>query len=137
MPPPLLTSQQLSYTAIKAILAIPNLSSFQLIYKFPLKLMLDELQGLASKWPVLENLMLSAESLFLEKDAFTLDLQVLLLCKILPHLHLLSIYMDASKAEIPSPSTPVIILTPLFHSQSDQIRRSVQIPPASHCILHG
>ena len=90
--------------------------------------MLDELQGLASKWPVLENLMLSAESLFLEKDAFTLDLQVLLICKILPHLHLLSIYMDASKAEIPSPSTPVIILTSLFHSQSDQIRRSVQSP---------
>lgn len=108
LPADLPVNRRLSYAAIKPVLAIRNLSSFQLVHKFPLKLTLDELEDLARKWPDLENLMLNAEPLFLEKDAFTLDLRALLpFARYCPRLRLLGIYIDASKAEIPSPSTPL------------------------------
>ncbi|KAH0835485.1 hypothetical protein J3R83DRAFT_9151 [Lanmaoa asiatica] len=69
--------QQLSYDTLKPI-TFPNLSSFELVHEYSLKITLDELEDLASKLPSLECLVLNVEPLFLDENALTLDLRALL-----------------------------------------------------------
>ncbi|KAG8215667.1 hypothetical protein J3R82DRAFT_7541 [Butyriboletus roseoflavus] len=103
-----LAGERLSYDTIKPILTFPNLSSFEIVHKYPLRITLDELEDMASKWPNLESLMLNAEPLFLDEDAFTLDLRALLpFAKHCPRLRLLGLYINATEAEIPSSYAPL------------------------------
>lgn len=108
LPSDLPADQQLSYDTIKPILTFPNLSSFELVHRYPLRVTLEELEDLASKWPNLESLLLNAEPLFLSEDAFTLDLRAYIPfarhCLRLRHLGL---YVNATKADIPPPHTPL------------------------------
>lgn len=98
--------QRLSYATIKPILTFPNLTSFELVHKFPLRITLDDLEDLASKWPHLECLMLNAEPLFLHEDAFTPDLRALVpFARHCPRLRSLGLYINATEAEIPSSHT--------------------------------
>ncbi|KAF8129848.1 hypothetical protein EV363DRAFT_1219642 [Boletus edulis] len=100
--------QQLSYATIKPILSFPNLSSFELVHKYPLKITLADLEDLASKWPHLETLMLNAEPLFIHEDAFNLDLCALLpFAGHCPRLRVLGLYINATEAEIPSSHIPL------------------------------
>lgn len=108
LPSDLPADQQLSYDTIKPILAIPNLSYFELVHKYPLRITLDELEDLATKWPHLETLLLNAEPLFLDEAAFTLDLRALLpFARHCPRLRHLGLYINATEAEIPSSYTPL------------------------------
>ena len=108
LPPDLPTDQQLSYDTIKPILTFPNLSTFELVHKYPLKITLDEIEDLASKWPHLEHLMLNAEPLFVDEDAFTLDVRALLpFAKHCPRIRLLGLYINATEADIPWSQTPL------------------------------
>ncbi|KAG9312423.1 hypothetical protein JVU11DRAFT_6806 [Chiua virens] len=101
------TDQQLSYDTIKPLLTLTTLTTFELVHKYPLQITLDEIEDLASKWPHLEHLVLNAEPLFLEHDAFTLDLRALLpFARHCPRLRLLGLYIDAD-AELPSSMTPL------------------------------
>lgn len=100
--------QQLSYTTIKPVLTFPNLSSFELVHKYPLKITLDDLEDLASKWPHAESLMLNVEPLFINEDASTLDLRALLpFARHCPRLHLLGLYINATEADLPSSYFPL------------------------------
>lgn len=108
LPSDLPVDQQLSYATIKPVLTFPNLTSFELVHKYPLKITLDELEDLATKWPNLESLTLNVEPLFIDENAFTLDLRALLpFARHCPRLHLLGLYINATEAEIPSSSTPL------------------------------
>ncbi|KAH0835433.1 hypothetical protein J3R83DRAFT_9064 [Lanmaoa asiatica] len=119
LPSNLPPDQQLSYDTLKPILTFPNLSSFELVHKYPLKITLDELEDLASKWPNLECLMLNAEPLFLNEDALTLDLRALLpFARHCPRLRTLGLYINATEAEIPSSYTPLEPFSTAFHTLS-------------------
>ncbi|KAF8553097.1 hypothetical protein OG21DRAFT_1414929, partial [Imleria badia] len=108
LPSDLPADQQLSYATIKPILTFPNLSSFELVHKYPLKITLEDIEDLASKWPHLKNLMLNAEPLFIHEAAFTLDLRALMpFARHCPRLRELGLYINATEAEIPSSSTPL------------------------------
>lgn len=108
LPSNLPTDQRLSYDTIKPILTFPNLTSFELVHKYPLNITLDEIEELASEWPNVENLMLNAEPLFIDEDAFTLDLRALLpFARHCPRIRLLGLYINATEAEIPSSLTPL------------------------------
>ncbi|KAF8835220.1 hypothetical protein BDN67DRAFT_959378 [Paxillus ammoniavirescens] len=94
---------QLSYETIKPLLGFPNLVTFELMHKCPLKITLDEIEEFASRWPSLESLMLNAEPLVLDEDEVTLDLRALLpFARHCPSLWKLGLYMNATEAEIPS-----------------------------------
>lgn len=108
LPSDLPADQQLSYATIKPILTFPNLLSFELVHKYPLKITLDDLEDLASKWPHLENLVLNAEPLFIDDNAFTLDLRALMpFARHCPRLRCLGLYINATEAEIPPSWTPL------------------------------
>ncbi|KAF9221170.1 hypothetical protein BS17DRAFT_803698 [Gyrodon lividus] len=99
----LVPEKQLSYETIKPVLTFPNLVTFELVHKCPLKITLDEIEELASRWPSLESLMLNAEPLHLDEDAFTLDLRALLpFARHCPSLWRLGLYINATEADIPS-----------------------------------
>ncbi|KAF8835219.1 hypothetical protein BDN67DRAFT_959375 [Paxillus ammoniavirescens] len=99
----LVPENQLSYETMKPLLAFPNLVTFELLHKYPLKVTLDEIEELASRWPSLECLMLNAEPLVLDEVEFTLDLRALLpFARHCPRLWKLGLYLNATKAEIPS-----------------------------------
>ncbi|KAF9244498.1 hypothetical protein BU15DRAFT_85881 [Melanogaster broomeanus] len=71
----------------------PNLVAFELVHKYPLRITLDEIEELASKWP----------HSILDEDAFTLDLRALLpFARHCPSLQRLGLYINATEAEIPS-----------------------------------
>lgn len=114
LPTVLPTDQQLSYATIKPVLTFPNLSAFEIVHKYPLKVTLDDLEDLASKWPHLESLMLNVEPLFIAEDAFALDLCALLpFARHCPRLRVLGLYINATEAEIPPSHTPLEPFTAL------------------------
>ena len=108
LPRDLPKDQQLSYDTIKPLLAFPDLRSFELVHKYPLRITLDEIEDLACQWPHLEYLMLNAEPLFILDDAFTLDLRALLPfathCSLL---RFLGLYINATGTEVPPAQTPL------------------------------
>ncbi|KIK96983.1 hypothetical protein PAXRUDRAFT_137252 [Paxillus rubicundulus Ve08.2h10] len=109
----LVPENQLSYESIKPLLAFPNLATFELMHKYPLKITLDEIEEFASRWPSLESLMLNAEPLVLDEDKFTLDLRALLpFARYCPSLRKLGLYINATEAEIPSVQSSI----EAFHS---------------------
>ncbi|KAH7886717.1 hypothetical protein F5I97DRAFT_1869635 [Phlebopus sp. FC_14] len=92
---------QLSYDTIGPVLSFPNLTTFELIHKYPLKITLDEVDDLARRWPSLESLMLNAEPLFLDPDLCMLDLRALLpFARHCPNLRRLGLYVNATEAKM-------------------------------------
>ncbi|KAF8835217.1 hypothetical protein BDN67DRAFT_959372 [Paxillus ammoniavirescens] len=101
--PVLVSENQLSYETIEPVLTFPNLVTFELLHQYPLKITLDEIEELASRWPSLESLVLNVAPLTLDKDSFTLDLRALLpFARHCPRLRKLGLYINATKAETPS-----------------------------------
>lgn len=109
LPSELPADQQLSYDTIKPILTFTHLTAFELVHKYPLRITLDEIDDLASKWPHLEYLILNAEPLFIDEDACALDLRALLpFAQHCPRIRLLGVYMNATTVEVPSGHTPLV-----------------------------
>ncbi|KIJ12828.1 hypothetical protein PAXINDRAFT_82284 [Paxillus involutus ATCC 200175] len=99
----LVPENQISYETIKPLLTFPNLVTFELLHKYPVKITLDEIEELASRWPSLESLVLNAEPLALGKDGLTLDLRALLpFARHCPRLWKLGLYISAAEETTPS-----------------------------------
>ncbi|KAJ8585696.1 hypothetical protein M405DRAFT_883697 [Rhizopogon salebrosus TDB-379] len=96
----LASAKQITFDTLRPVLSL-NLTTFELIHKYPVDITLAEIEELASRWPSLEDLHLNEEPLVMSD--FTLDLRAL--CPLARHcqkLRRLGLFMDASGAKIHS-----------------------------------
>ncbi|KAI6141622.1 hypothetical protein BKA82DRAFT_2634167 [Pisolithus tinctorius] len=92
--------EQLSFCTLQPLFSIPNLTWFEVIHKYPLRITQNEIEELASRLPSLEALELNPEPLLTSKS--TLDLEALLpFANHCPKLRYLGLFMRATGFEVP------------------------------------
>jgi len=95
----LIPAKQITFDTLKPVLSFPNLTTFEVMHKYPLNITLEEIEELASRWPSLESLFLNGEPLAMFD--FTLDLRALVpFARHCPKLRRLALFMDATTARI-------------------------------------
>jgi hypothetical protein len=95
----LIPAKQITFDTLKPVLSFPNLTTFEIMHKYPLNITLEEIEELASRWPSLESLFLNGEPLAMFD--FTLDLRALVpFARHCPKLRRLALFMDATTARI-------------------------------------
>lgn len=96
-PPP----QRVNLETLKPVFACPNLTSLEIIHRYPLDLKQDDLEVLAMRWPSLETLNLNSEPFHFESPELTFE-ALLPFARHCPHLNYIGIFIDASSNAIPS-----------------------------------
>lgn len=98
---------RISLENLKPLFACANLTSLEIIHKYPLNLQLEDLELLAVRWPSLETLNLNNEPFEFQTSKLTLE-ALFPFAQHCPRLTHLSVFVDASPASIPpfSPSSP-------------------------------
>ncbi|KAI5999148.1 hypothetical protein EDD15DRAFT_2160959 [Pisolithus albus] len=93
--------EQLSFCTLQPLFAFSDLTWFEVIHKYPLRITQDEMEELAMRLPSLEALELNPEPLFTRNP--TLDLEVLLpFAHHCPKLRHLGLFVHATGFEVPS-----------------------------------
>ncbi|OAX37634.1 hypothetical protein K503DRAFT_719480 [Rhizopogon vinicolor AM-OR11-026] len=95
----LIPAKQITFDTLRPVLSLPNLTTFEVMHKYPVNITLEEIEELASRWPSLESLALNEEPLVMFD--FTLDLRALVpFARHCPKLRRLALFMDATTAKI-------------------------------------
>ncbi|KAG2113408.1 uncharacterized protein F5147DRAFT_680821 [Suillus discolor] len=103
----LVPAKQITFNTLAPLLSFPNLSTFQVMHKYPVNITLEEIEELACRWPSLESLTLNEEPLIMHD--FTLDLRALIPFALhCPKLRRLGLFIDAN----PSNISPTLELKP-------------------------
>ncbi|KAI6127220.1 hypothetical protein F5141DRAFT_379131 [Pisolithus sp. B1] len=98
---PCTEDERLSFFTLQPLFSISNLTWFEVMHKYPLRITQDEIEELAMRLPSLEALELNPEPLFTRKP--TLDLEALLpFTNHCPKLRYLGLFMHATGFEVPS-----------------------------------
>ncbi|KIK20220.1 hypothetical protein PISMIDRAFT_682506 [Pisolithus microcarpus 441] len=93
--------EQLSFCTLQPLFSISDLTWFEIMHKYPLRITQDEVEELAMRLPSLEALELNPEPLFTRNP--TLDLEALLpFANHCPKLRYLGLFMHATSFEAPS-----------------------------------
>ncbi|KAI5996722.1 hypothetical protein EDD15DRAFT_2364872 [Pisolithus albus] len=93
--------EQLSFCTLQPLFSISDLTWFEIMHKYPLRITQDEMEELAMRLPSLEALELNPEPLFARNP--TLDLEALLpFAHHCPKLRHLGLFMHATGFEVPS-----------------------------------
>ncbi|KAG1744906.1 uncharacterized protein EDB91DRAFT_1121572 [Suillus paluster] len=96
----LVPADQITFNTLKPLLSFPNLTTFQVMHKYPVNITLEEIEELASRWPSLESLTLNEEPLVMHE--FPLDLRALVpFARHCPKLRRLGLFIDATPTMIP------------------------------------
>lgn len=96
----LVPANQITFNTLTPLLSFPDLVTFQVTHKYPVKITLEEIEELACRWPFLESLALNEEPLVMNK--FTLDLRALIpFARHCPKLRRLGLFIDACPTKIP------------------------------------
>ncbi|KAF9653762.1 hypothetical protein BDM02DRAFT_3177605 [Thelephora ganbajun] len=100
--------EALTLETLKPLLDCPRLTTFELMYPIPLRLMLDDLETLTSRWPTLEVIDLNREPVVLGPAMGTqsnLTLRALFpFARNCPNLRKLGLYLHATEKDLPSVS---------------------------------
>jgi hypothetical protein len=91
---------QLNFETLRPILMCPNLTSFEIIHKYPIILRLEDVEELASKWPSLETLVLNNEPASMHEPSLTLR-ALLPLARHCPLLRQLGLFLNATAVGLP------------------------------------
>ncbi|OAX32090.1 hypothetical protein K503DRAFT_805521 [Rhizopogon vinicolor AM-OR11-026] len=95
----LIPTNQITFDTLRPVLSFKNLTTFEVLHKYPVNITLEEIEELASRWPSLRSLSLNEEPLVMSN--FTLDLRALVpFARHCPKLYRLGLFMDATTARI-------------------------------------
>lgn len=93
------STERLTWNALRPLLALPNVTVFEMRWDLPIRITQSEVEELASKWPSLEVLLLNCEPLD-PTEVSTLTVHALLpFARHCPNLRELGLYIDATRAE--------------------------------------
>ncbi|OAX37635.1 hypothetical protein K503DRAFT_866734 [Rhizopogon vinicolor AM-OR11-026] len=105
-------TKQITFDTLRPVFAFQNLSTFEVVHKYPVDISLEEIEELARRWPSLENLHLNEEPLVMHD--FTLDLRALVpFARHCPQLWSLGLFMDVKKIHTTQQLKPFTALSVL------------------------
>ncbi|KAF8068083.1 hypothetical protein FPV67DRAFT_1669950 [Lyophyllum atratum] len=93
----------LTMDTLRPLFKCPNLISLDVMHHHPLHLQQEDVEEIATSWPGLEKLFLNNEPIYLEQSNLTLR-ALLPFARYCPKLHTLGLFINATTADIPSPS---------------------------------
>jgi len=121
------SDEQISFDTLQPLFLFPHLTWFELLHKYPLRITLDEVEELASRWPSVETLELNSEPLYARE--FPLDLRALLpFAKHCHKLEYLGIFISATGFEVPRANT---IIQPFRALQTLNVGTSRLVNPVA------
>ncbi|KIY49800.1 hypothetical protein FISHEDRAFT_40642 [Fistulina hepatica ATCC 64428] len=81
--------------ALEPLFACPNVTDFEIVHQYPIRILQAEMEDMARKWPSLQSLLLGAEPAWLSESTLTLE-ALLPFARHCPRLNRLSLFVDAT-----------------------------------------
>jgi hypothetical protein len=91
----------INISTLKPLFKCPALTALELVHQYPLDLLQEDVELIASKWPSLETLLLNNEPVYLNQSKLTLQ-ALLPFARHCPKLRHLGLFIHATTADLPS-----------------------------------
>ncbi|TFK53880.1 hypothetical protein OE88DRAFT_1654246 [Heliocybe sulcata] len=99
------SDERITLQTIEPLFACSRMTSFEIMHEYPMSLYQEDMDVIATKWPLLESLKLDSEPFSTEKSPLTLR-ALLPFATHCPNMRFLGLYVDATAADLPSSAPP-------------------------------
>ncbi|KZT24176.1 hypothetical protein NEOLEDRAFT_1067762 [Neolentinus lepideus HHB14362 ss-1] len=99
------SEERITLRTIEPLFGCTRIKTFELMHEYPMSMYQEDMEVIATKWPLLENLKLDSEPFSAEKSPLTLR-ALLPFATHCPNLQFLGLYVDATTADLPSSAPP-------------------------------
>ncbi|EPQ57640.1 hypothetical protein GLOTRDRAFT_74552 [Gloeophyllum trabeum ATCC 11539] len=99
------SEERITLQTLAPLFACAKLKTLELLHEYPMNMSQEDMEVVATKWPLLEQLKLCSEPFTQEKSTLTLR-ALLPFARHCPNLEFLGLYVDATAADLPLATPP-------------------------------